>query len=128
MGEIKEDLGKTNSKRNTKVPEKSLWERNKQCPSQFPPMKMPKNDKPDIFFSERDGRNIRQPHDDPLVIMLRVEEFNIHRVLIDNESSTDIIYLPTFQQMKLDKKRIKPFTSPLVSFIGDRIIPRGNRG
>ena len=30
-----------------------------------------------------------------------------------------------FQQMKLDKKRIRPFTSPLVSFTGDRIIPRG---
>ena len=27
--------------------------------------------------------------------------------------------------MKLDKKRIRPFISPLVSFIGDRIIPRG---
>ena len=27
--------------------------------------------------------------------------------------------------MKLDKKRIKPFTSPLVSFTGDKIIPRG---
>ena len=27
--------------------------------------------------------------------------------------------------MKLYKKRIKPFTLPLVSFIGDRIIPRG---
>ena len=27
--------------------------------------------------------------------------------------------------MKPDKKRIKPFTSPLVSFAGDRIVPRG---
>ena len=27
--------------------------------------------------------------------------------------------------MKLDKRRIKPFTSALVSFTGDRIIPRG---
>ena len=27
--------------------------------------------------------------------------------------------------MKLDKKRIRPFTSPLVSFIGDRIMSRG---
>ena len=27
--------------------------------------------------------------------------------------------------MKLDKKRIKPFTSPLVSFTGDRIVFRG---
>ncbi|XP_023928699.1 uncharacterized protein LOC112040039 [Quercus suber] len=86
---------------------------------------MPKNDKPDIVFSERDSRGIRQPHDNPLVIMLRVEEFNIHQVLIDNGSSADIIYLPAFQQMKLDKKRIRPFTSPLVSFLGDRIVPKG---
>ena len=27
--------------------------------------------------------------------------------------------------MKLNKKRIRPFTSPLVSFIGDRIVARG---
>ena len=88
--------------------------------SRLPPMKMPKNDQPDIVFLERDGRGIRQPHDDPLVIMLRVEEFNIHQMLIDNGSSADIIYLPAFQQVKLDKKRIRPFTSPLVSFTGDR--------
>ena len=56
--------------------------------------------------------------------MLRVKEFNIHRRLIDNRSSVDIIYLLAFQPMKLDKKRIRPFTSPLVSFTGDKIIPR----
>jgi len=87
-------------------------------------MKMPKNDELDIVFSERDGWGLRQPHDSPLEIMLRVEEFNIHRVLIDNGSSVDIIYLPAFQEMKLDKKRFRPSTSPLVSFTGDRIIPR----
>ena len=79
---------------------------------------MPRNDELDIVFLERDGRVIRKPHDDPLVIMLRVEEFNIHRVLIDNRSSVDIIYMPAFQQMKLEKKRIRPFTSSLVSFVG----------
>ena len=41
-------------------------------------MKMPKNNEPDIVFSERDSRGIRQPYDNTLVIMLRVEEFNIH--------------------------------------------------
>ena len=86
---------------------------------------MLRNDEHDIIFSEKDSYSVRQPHDDPLVIMLRVEEVNIHRVLIDNGSSADIIYLPAFQQMKLDKRRIRPFTSPLVSFTGDRIILRG---
>ena len=71
--------------------------------SRLPPVKMPRNDKPDIVFLERDDRGIRQPHDDPLIIMLRVEKFNIRRVLINNRSSIDIIYLPAFQQMKLDK-------------------------
>ena len=88
-------------------------------------MKMPKNDEPDVVFSERDGCSIRQAHDNPLVIMLKVEEFNIYQVLIDNESSANIIYLNAFQQMKMDKKRIRPFTSPLVSFTRDRIIPSG---
>ena len=86
---------------------------------------MPRNDKPNIVFSKRDGHGIRQSHDNPLVIMLRAEEFNIHWVLINNGSSVDIIYLPAFQQMKLDKRRIRPFTSPLESFTGDRIVPRG---
>ena len=59
--------------------------------SRLPPVKMPRNDEPDIVFSKRDGRDIRQPHDDPLVIMLRVEEFNIHRVLIDNLSKYHLL-------------------------------------
>ena len=43
-----------------------------------PPMKMPKNDEPDIVFSEGDNCGIKQPHDNSLVIMLIIEEFNIH--------------------------------------------------
>ena len=70
----------------------------------LPPMKMLKNDELDIVLSERDNRGIRQPHYNQLLIMLKVEEFNIHRMLIDNGSSADIVYLPAFQQMKLDKK------------------------
>ena len=72
--------------------------------TRLPPMKMPRNDEPDIVFLKRDGCGIWQPHEDPLVIMLRVEEFNIYHVLIDNGSLVDIIYLPAFQQIKLDKE------------------------
>ena len=68
---------------------------------------------------------MRQPHNDPLVIMLTIEGFNTKRVLVDNGSSTDIIYLPAFQQLKLDPKRLRPFYSPLVNFSGDRVYPRG---
>ena len=46
-----------------------------------------------MLFSEENARGVKQPHNDPLVIMLMIEGFNIRRVLVDNGSSIDIIYL-----------------------------------
>ena len=66
-----------------------------------------------------------QPNDDPLVIMIMIEGFNTRRVLVDNGSLADIIYLSAFQQLQLDPKRLRPFESPPVSFSGDKVYPRG---
>ena len=57
--------------------------------------------------------------------MLNIKGFNTKRILVDNGSSADIIYLPVFQQLKLDQKRLCPFESLLVSFSGDRVYPMG---
>ena len=57
--------------------------------------------------------------------MLTIEGFNTKRILVDNGSYADIIYLPAFQQLKLDPGRLRPFNSPLVSFSGDRVYPKG---
>ena len=57
--------------------------------------------------------------------MLNIERFNTKRILVDNGSFVDIIYLPTFQQLKLDPKRLRPFESPLINFSGDKVYPRG---
>ena len=78
-----------------------------------------------MFFSEEDVRGVKQPHDDPLVIMLTIEGFNTRRILVDNGSSADIIYLSTFQQLKLNPGKLRPFDSPLISFSGDRVYPKG---
>ncbi|XP_075640399.1 uncharacterized protein LOC142612168 [Castanea sativa] len=90
----------------------------------LPPFKQRRTDH-DISFNEEDARRVRQPHNDPLVITLTIEGFNTKRILIDNGSSADIMYLPAFQQLKLDPKRLRPFDSPLVSFSGDKVYPRG---
>ena len=50
-----------------------------------------------IVFSKQDVKGIRQPHDDPLVIMLAIKGFNTRRVLVDNGSSTDVMYMTAFQ-------------------------------
>ena len=49
----------------------------------------------------------------------------MHRVLVDNGSSVDILYYPTFQQMEIDRERLIPTNAPLVDFGGTRVLPLG---
>ena len=89
-----------------------------------PPFKQRRTNQ-DMTFNEEDARGVKQPHNDPLVITLTIEKFNTKRILVDNGSFTDIIYLSVFQQLKLDPRRLRPFDSPLISFSGDRVYPKG---
>ena len=57
--------------------------------------------------------------------MLMIKGFNTKKILVDNGSSADIIYISTFQQLKVDAKRLRLFESPLVSFSKDKVYPRG---
>ena len=90
----------------------------------MPPFKQRRTDH-DIFFSEKDARGVKQPYDNPLVIVLMIEGFNTRRILVDNGSFADIICLLAFQQLRLDPGWLRPFDFPLVSFNGDRVYPKG---
>ena len=57
--------------------------------------------------------------------MLNIKGFNTRRMLVDNGSSTDIMYMTANHQLRLDPKCLQPFKSPLVNFSGDRIYPKG---
>ena len=41
--------------------------------------------------------------------------------MIDNGSSAAILYLPAYQQMRLDKDKLCPMDAPLVGFTGDKV-------
>ena len=45
--------------------------------------------------------------------------------MINSGSSADILYLPAYQQMKLDKDKLRPMDAPLVGFTGDKVCPVG---
>jgi hypothetical protein len=49
-----------------------------------------------ITFSKDDARGIHQPHDDALVVTITIAGFITRRVLIDNGSLANIIYLPAY--------------------------------
>ena len=53
--------------------------------------KIVRTEGPVIGFSEEDARRLHHLHDDALVVSIRVGDYNIHRVLVDNGSSTDIL-------------------------------------
>ena len=87
--------------------------------------KMPRIDNPVINFSEDDARRLHHPHDDALVVSLQIGDYNMHRVLVDNGNSADILYYPAFQQMRIDKERLSPMNAPLIRFGGTKVFPLG---
>ena len=50
-----------------------------------------------IGFSEEDVRYLHHPHDDALVVSVRVGDYNVHRMLVANGGSADILYYLAFQ-------------------------------
>ena len=49
----------------------------------------------------------------------------MHRVLVDNGNSADILYYLAFQHMGIDKTRLIPTNASLVGFGGARVFPIG---
>ncbi|XP_075640197.1 uncharacterized protein LOC142611933 [Castanea sativa] len=83
----------------------------------------PRIGNPPIEFSEVDARRLHHPHDDALVVTIRAGDYNIHRVLVDNGSSADILYYPAFQRMRIERERLTPVNAPLIGFGGARVHP-----
>uniref|UniRef100_A0A2N9HGN0 Retrotransposon gag domain-containing protein n=1 Tax=Fagus sylvatica TaxID=28930 RepID=A0A2N9HGN0_FAGSY len=53
-----------------------------------------------ISFSEEDARGTHQPHDDALVITMNIVGFTTRRVMVDNGSSADILYLLAYHVLR----------------------------
>ena len=88
--------------------------------------KIARRESPVIGFSEEDTRRLRHPYDDALVVSVRVGDYNVHRMLVDNGSSADILHYLAFQQMGINRARLIPTNAPLVGFGGTRVLPVGS--
>ena len=56
------------------------------------------------------------PHYDALVLTLCINGFDVHRVLVDPGSATDLLQLPAFIQMKLSFDMLNSIGRILSSF------------
>ena len=76
-------------------------------------------------FSDEDKIGTIQPHDNALVITLRVEGYDMKRVMVDQGNAVEIMYPDLYKWLNLKAEDLTPYSSPLVSFEGKIIISKG---
>jgi hypothetical protein len=79
-----------------------------------------------ITFNEDDIKLVSFSHTDAMVITSHIDKWDVTRVLVNNDSQAEILFLCTFEQMGLDRKQLKEASKPLYGFGGRRIEPIGS--
>ena len=80
---------------------------------------------PTLSFSNENKVGTIQPHDDTLVIMLKIGGYDMKRVMVDQGSGAEIMYPDLYKGLNLRPEDLTAYDSPLVSFDGKVVIPRG---
>ena len=76
-------------------------------------------------FSDEDKIGTIQPHDEALVITLRIGGYDVKRVMVDQGSAAEIMYPDLYKGLSLRPEDLTSYSSPLVSFEGKNIILKG---
>ena len=79
-----------------------------------------------ITFSDSNLEGCQHPHDDPLVIRAVMANKTVHRVLVDNGSSADIIFVSAFDKMGIGREKLEPVSTHLRGFSGEKVLPLGS--
>ena len=78
-----------------------------------------------ITFSKADLERVQHPHADPLVIQLRMNGYDVKRILVDTKSLVEVTYYDLFKQLKLSQLDLKQTRAPLVGFNAQSHWPLG---
>ena len=80
---------------------------------------------PTLSFSEEDKIGTTQPHDDALLITLKIGDYDVKRVMVDGGSAAEVMYSDLYRGLNLKLDNLMPYNSPLMSFYGKLVIPKG---
>ena len=79
-----------------------------------------------ITFPGSDLEGCQHPHDNPLVVRAIVANKTVHRVLVDNGSSADIIFVSAFDKMGNGREKLEPVNTHLRGFSGEKVLHLGS--
>ncbi|XP_057725405.1 uncharacterized protein LOC130941056 [Arachis stenosperma] len=82
-------------------------------------------DLPTISFTKEDGQGIIPGHDDPVVITMILANAHLHRTLVDQGSSADILFKPAFDKLGLEEKELRAYPDTLYGLGDTPIKPLG---
>ncbi|XP_021866425.2 uncharacterized protein [Spinacia oleracea] len=83
--------------------------------------KSPVDPFPRIEICESDGGRVATPHDDPLVVEIKISNMRVKRILIDTGSSSDIMSMKCLSRLAHDPKTIGSIHYPIIGFGGSII-------
>ena len=78
-----------------------------------------------LSFLEEDKIGTTQPHDDALLITLRIGDYDVQREMVDGGSAAKVMYPDLYKRMNLKLEDLMPDSSPLMSFDKKLVIPKG---
>ena len=71
-----------------------------------------------LGFSNEDKIGTTQRHDHALVVTLRIEGYDVKRVLVDQGIVVEVMYPDLYKRLNLKPEDLTSYNSPLVSFEG----------
>jgi len=80
---------------------------------------------PAIVLSSEDLKGVVPHEDDPIVLSVIMMGRNVHRVLVDQGSSADVMFWNTYAGLQIPTDQLRPFDGVLVGFSGDQVEVKG---
>lgn len=87
--------------------------------------KRPCYEKEDVTFGRRNVEGMNYPHTDALVLTATIGPAIVSKLLVDNESSINILFKSTFDRMIMSEEDLKPCVNPIHGFTGEAVVPLG---
>ena len=79
-----------------------------------------------LVFTKADLQDVVLHDKDPMVILVVIAGRKVHRVLVDQGSSTDVMFWTTFNKLQLSPDMLRPYNGCLYGFVGDQVEVHGH--